>query len=78
MSPNGRVDSVCPLMGSIQGDVSTKEGVNRIAEQIKEKEQVVDTLINCAGVSKPWKKPIKDHNDCAHRAASFWSFPLIF
>lgn len=47
----------------IQGDVSTKEGVNKIAEQIKEKEQVVDSLINCAGVIKPWKEPIKDHNN---------------
>lgn len=49
----------------IQGDVSTKEGVNKIAEQIKEKENVVDSLINCAGVMKPWKEPIKDHNNSA-------------
>ncbi|KAK1921512.1 hypothetical protein DB88DRAFT_512787 [Papiliotrema laurentii] len=47
----------------IQGDVSTKEGVNKIADQIKAKEQVVDSLINCAGVMKPWKEPIKDHNN---------------
>lgn len=23
----------------------------------------VDTLVNCAGVVKPWPNPVKDHND---------------
>lgn len=47
----------------VQGDVASKAGVVKIVEQIKAKEQVVDVLINCAGVSKSWKTPVKDHND---------------
>lgn len=40
---------------SIQGDVATKEGCTKIADQIKAKESVLHTLINCAGVSKGWR-----------------------
>ncbi|RSH91994.1 hypothetical protein EHS25_009365 [Saitozyma podzolica] len=39
----------------IQGDVATKEGCTKIADQIKAKESVLHTLINCAGVSKGWR-----------------------
>lgn len=47
----------------IQGDVSSKAGVQKIADQFAAKEQILDTLINCAGVSVMWKTPIKQHND---------------
>lgn len=72
--------SVSLLKGrSVQGDVATKAGVTKVAEQISAKESVVcpslclevslltpdkvDVLINCAGVSRAWKNPITDHND---------------
>ncbi|WWD07787.1 hypothetical protein V865_005891 [Kwoniella europaea PYCC6329] len=48
---------------SIQGDVSTKEGVKQIADLISGKEEKVDVLVNNAGAQKPWKNPIQDHND---------------
>ena len=41
---------------SIQGDVSTKKGCLDIAEKVKAKEARVDTLVNCAGVSKGWRQ----------------------
>jgi len=47
----------------IQGDVATKEGVQKIVKEIEAKEQVVDTLINCAGVSRPWNYTTTKHND---------------
>ncbi|ORY26775.1 putative short chain dehydrogenase/reductase [Naematelia encephala] len=47
----------------IQGDVSTKTGVEDIVAQISEKTSVVDTLVNCAGVAIPFRTPIQDHND---------------
>lgn len=50
----------------IQGDISTKSGVLKIVEQIKAKEEKMDCLVNCAGVSSPWKNPISDHNDCTY------------
>jgi short-subunit dehydrogenase len=40
---------------SIQGDVATKEGCLKIAEEIKSKESVIHTLVNCAGVGKPYR-----------------------
>ncbi|KAK8847354.1 hypothetical protein IAR55_005211 [Kwoniella newhampshirensis] len=48
---------------TIQGDVSTKEGCKAIADAIGAKEPKLDVLINCAGVMKAWRTPIKDHND---------------
>ncbi|WWC86997.1 uncharacterized protein L201_001879 [Kwoniella dendrophila CBS 6074] len=48
---------------AIQGDVSTKDGVTKIRDILREKETVVDVLINNAGAQKPWKNPIQDHND---------------
>lgn len=42
---------------AIQGDVATKEGCVKIAEAVKAKESIVHTLINCAGVMKPWRTP---------------------
>ncbi|CAD6583856.1 MAG: hypothetical protein TREMPRED_003669 [Tremellales sp. Tagirdzhanova-0007] len=45
------------------GDVATKAGVSRIVEEITAEESVVDALVNCAGVSAPWRHQIKDHND---------------
>ena len=35
----------------------------RTGDQGKRLRKQVDTLVNCAGVVKPWKKPITDHND---------------
>ncbi|OCF58922.1 hypothetical protein L486_03415 [Kwoniella mangroviensis CBS 10435] len=50
-------------ISSIQGDVSTKDGVRQIAEIISSREEKVDVLVNNAGAQKPWKNPIQDHND---------------
>ncbi|WVQ78695.1 hypothetical protein IAT38_000782 [Cryptococcus sp. DSM 104549] len=47
----------------VQGDLSTKEGAKKIAEEISKTERIVDTLINSAGVAVPFKNPIKDHGD---------------
>ncbi|ORX38888.1 putative short chain dehydrogenase/reductase [Kockovaella imperatae] len=47
----------------LQGDVSTKAAVQTIAEAFGAKEERLDSLINCAGISKPWRTEIKDHND---------------
>ena len=30
----------------------------------------VDSLINCTGVMKPWKEPIKDHNNGENRQSA--------
>ncbi|WWD22570.1 hypothetical protein CI109_107063 [Kwoniella shandongensis] len=48
---------------SVQGDVSTKEGAKKIVDAVSERESVVDVLVNNAGAQRPWKNPIKDHND---------------
>ncbi|OCF76824.1 hypothetical protein I204_02530 [Kwoniella mangroviensis CBS 8886] len=50
-------------ISSIQGDVSTKDGVRQIVEIISSREEKVDVLVNNAGAQKPWKNPIQDHND---------------
>ncbi|ORX38887.1 hypothetical protein BD324DRAFT_295947 [Kockovaella imperatae] len=47
----------------LRGDVSTKDGVLRLVEQITEKEQRVDVLINNAAIQRPWKDPISNHLD---------------
>ncbi|KAH8084130.1 hypothetical protein HD553DRAFT_41516 [Filobasidium floriforme] len=41
----------------IQGDVSSKATVKEFYNKVAEKENRIDTLINCAGISKPWRKP---------------------
>ncbi|KAJ5948000.1 hypothetical protein N7466_001015 [Penicillium verhagenii] len=46
-----------------QGDVQTKAGCVKIVEAIKAKESHVDTLINCAGVSRPWRVQPSNPND---------------
>jgi len=56
----------------LQGDVSSKAGCAKIAEAVAAKESKVDTLINCAGVSRPWKNPVKDHNDPDAVAKMMW------
>ncbi|KAJ5223308.1 short-chain dehydrogenase [Penicillium chermesinum] len=48
---------------TIPGDVSTKEGCVKIAEAVKAQETHVDTLVNCAGISKFWRTYAKDPND---------------
>ncbi|WWC59360.1 uncharacterized protein I303_101912 [Kwoniella dejecticola CBS 10117] len=50
-------------ISAIQGDVSTKEGVKKIADVLSEKEHIVDVLVNNAGAQRPWRNPIQDHND---------------
>ncbi|WRT64850.1 uncharacterized protein IL334_001786 [Kwoniella shivajii] len=57
---------------SIQGDVSTKEGCKAIADAISAKESKVDVLINCAGVMRPWKSSISDHDDPDQVANLLW------
>ncbi|KAJ5611061.1 short-chain dehydrogenase [Penicillium lagena] len=47
----------------IQGDVQTKDGCLKIVDAVKAKESHIDTLINCAGVSSPWRVPAKDVNN---------------
>jgi short-subunit dehydrogenase involved in D-alanine esterification of teichoic acids len=62
---------------SIQGDVATKEGCTKIADQIKAKESVLHTLINCAGVSKGWRVDAHpEHREwarCTSRGFKCWS-----
>ncbi|ORY31034.1 hypothetical protein BCR39DRAFT_527959 [Naematelia encephala] len=59
---NGQVEGG-GLVIPIQGDVATKEGVLKIVDAIKDKEEKIDTLVNCAGVMRGWKSPTKKHND---------------
>lgn len=40
----------------VQGDVSSKEAVAAMATAIGQVTKVVDVLINCAGLLKPWRK----------------------
>ncbi|CRG86568.1 putative transporter C1683,12 [Talaromyces islandicus] len=47
----------------IQGDVQTKEGCEKIVQAVKAHESHIDTLINCAGVSSPWRVKANDQND---------------
>ncbi|KAI1446932.1 putative short-chain dehydrogenase [Annulohypoxylon stygium] len=47
----------------IQGDVQTKAGCQGIVDAVKQKENHIDTLINCAGVNSPWRVAAKNHND---------------
>ncbi|KAK4684436.1 hypothetical protein P7C73_g5740, partial [Tremellales sp. Uapishka_1] len=51
------------LVIPIQGDLSTKGGAKAMADQIASKTSVIDTLINCAGVSVPFKKATSQHED---------------
>ncbi|KAK8845621.1 hypothetical protein IAR55_006337 [Kwoniella newhampshirensis] len=48
---------------AIQGDVSTKDGAKKIVDALSERETIIDVLVNNAGAQRPWKNPIKDHND---------------
>ncbi|TLD33427.1 hypothetical protein PspLS_00174 [Pyricularia sp. CBS 133598] len=47
----------------IQGDVGTKAGCQKIADAIGETVDHIDTLVNCAGVMRPWKTQPNDHNN---------------
>jgi NAD(P)-dependent dehydrogenase (short-subunit alcohol dehydrogenase family) len=40
----------------VTGDVSAKDKVAEMVEAIGKHTQVVDVLINCAGLLKPWRK----------------------
>ncbi|ORY28186.1 hypothetical protein BCR39DRAFT_535920 [Naematelia encephala] len=51
-------DVVC-----IQGDVSSKQGVEAIMKEVGEVTCTLDTLVNCAGISIPWKNPSDAHED---------------
>ncbi|TLS21394.1 uncharacterized protein PpBr36_10242 [Pyricularia pennisetigena] len=47
----------------IQGDVGTKAGCQKIADAVGETADHIDTLVNCAGILRPWKTKPKDHNN---------------
>ncbi|KAI1335384.1 putative short-chain dehydrogenase [Xylariaceae sp. FL0016] len=47
----------------IQGDVQTKAGCQKIVKEFQGMENHLDTLVNCAGISTPWKVTAQDHND---------------
>ncbi|KAL7423537.1 hypothetical protein Q5752_001117 [Cryptotrichosporon argae] len=47
----------------VQGDVSTKAGAESIIAQVKGITPVLDTVINCAGISIPFHRPSNDHTN---------------
>lgn len=47
----------------VVGDVSVKSGVQAVIEKLETMTPVLDTLINCAGISIPWKNPSNKHED---------------
>ncbi|KAH9430548.1 hypothetical protein MCOR02_007883 [Pyricularia oryzae] len=47
----------------IQGDVGSKAGCQKIADALGETADHIDTLVNCAGVLRPWKTQPNDHNN---------------
>ncbi|KAM5346306.1 hypothetical protein ACJ41O_009311 [Fusarium nematophilum] len=47
---------------TIQGDVQSKVGCQKIVDAIKVSESHIDTLINCAGVNSPWRVTANDQN----------------
>ncbi|WWC67843.1 uncharacterized protein I206_101760 [Kwoniella pini CBS 10737] len=57
---------------AIQGDVSTKEGCKAIGDAIASKESKIDVLINCAGVMRPWKSSVTNHDDPDQVADLLW------
>ncbi|KAI6353557.1 hypothetical protein MCOR25_008939 [Pyricularia grisea] len=47
----------------IQGDVGTKASCQKIADALAGTVDHIDTVVNCAGIMRPWKTPPKDHNN---------------
>lgn len=48
------------LIVSVPGDVSTKAGCKKLYEDVAKQTDVVDVLINCAGVMKNYRNPTTD------------------
>ncbi|GFZ44921.1 hypothetical protein JCM24511_02647 [Saitozyma sp. JCM 24511] len=48
---------------SVQGDVSTKNGAEEVIRKVKEAVPALDTVINCAGISIPFKRPSDNLDD---------------
>ncbi|RSH89689.1 hypothetical protein EHS25_002240 [Saitozyma podzolica] len=47
----------------VKGDVSTKDGAEDVIQQVKKAVTVLDTVINCAGISIPFKRPSDNLDD---------------
>ena len=56
VAQRGREVFVGALILSINGDVGTKEGCHAVIDQLVQREERLDTLVNCAGVQVPWKE----------------------
>lgn len=57
---------------SIQGDVSSKAGCKALYDAVAKQTDVVDVLVNCAGVMRQYKNPTTDHDNIDAVAKMLW------